>query len=58
MFNNQFVSVEEQLSCCVLAKDVLSDPVSTSCGQWFSADSSSPQTGTSLLHHKTPSVPS
>ncbi|XP_065812832.1 NACHT, LRR and PYD domains-containing protein 12 isoform X1 [Labrus bergylta] len=29
------VSVEEQLSSCALCQDVLSDPVSTSCGHWF-----------------------
>uniref|UniRef100_A0A8C4F3V1 Protein NLRC3 n=1 Tax=Dicentrarchus labrax TaxID=13489 RepID=A0A8C4F3V1_DICLA len=53
------VSVEEQLSCCVLCQDVLKDPVSTSCGHWFcrqcitsywdqsasSGDSSCPQCG-------------
>uniref|UniRef100_A0A8P4G592 NACHT, LRR and PYD domains-containing protein 12 n=1 Tax=Dicentrarchus labrax TaxID=13489 RepID=A0A8P4G592_DICLA len=53
------VSVEDQLSCCVLCQDVLKDPVSTSCGHWFcrqcitsywdqsasSGDSSCPQCG-------------
>ncbi|KAM9352407.1 protein NLRC3-like [Symphorus nematophorus] len=53
------VSVDEQLSCCVLCQDVLKDPVSTSCGHWFcrqcissywdqfgsSGDSSCPQCG-------------
>ncbi|XP_029137088.2 NLR family CARD domain-containing protein 3-like [Labrus bergylta] len=29
------VSVEEQLSSCALCQDILSDPVSTSCGHWF-----------------------
>ncbi|XP_067428682.1 NACHT, LRR and PYD domains-containing protein 3-like isoform X3 [Thunnus thynnus] len=29
------VSVEEQLSCCSLCQDVLKDPVSISCGDWF-----------------------
>ncbi|KAF3703909.1 NACHT, LRR and PYD domains-containing protein 12 [Channa argus] len=54
-----YVSVEEQLSCCALCQDVLKDPVSTSCGHWFcrqcitsywdqsglSGDSSCPQCG-------------
>ncbi|XP_051266371.1 NACHT, LRR and PYD domains-containing protein 12-like isoform X32 [Dicentrarchus labrax] len=53
------VSIEEQLSCCVLCQDVLKDPVSNSCGHWFcrqcitsywdqsasSGDSSCPQCG-------------
>ncbi|XP_044042707.1 NLR family CARD domain-containing protein 3-like isoform X2 [Siniperca chuatsi] len=53
------VSVEEQPSCCALCRDVLKDPVSTSCGHWFcrrcitsywdqsasSGDSSCPQCG-------------
>ncbi|KAM9348520.1 uncharacterized protein ABDE67_010559 [Symphorus nematophorus] len=53
------VSVDEQLSCCVLCQDVLKDPVSTSCGHCFcrqcissywdqcgpSGDSSCPQYG-------------
>uniref|UniRef100_A0A3Q1IMD9 NACHT domain-containing protein n=1 Tax=Anabas testudineus TaxID=64144 RepID=A0A3Q1IMD9_ANATE len=30
------VSVEEQLSHCGLCKDAQKDPVSTSCGRWFS----------------------
>ncbi|XP_051793610.1 NACHT, LRR and PYD domains-containing protein 12-like isoform X2 [Acanthochromis polyacanthus] len=29
------ISVEEQPSCCASCQDVLKDPVSTSCGQWF-----------------------
>ncbi|XP_062265694.1 NLR family CARD domain-containing protein 3-like isoform X3 [Platichthys flesus] len=53
------VSEEEQSSCCASCKDVLKDPVSTSCGHWFcrqcitsywdqsgsSGDSSCPQCG-------------
>ncbi|XP_074483836.1 protein NLRC3-like isoform X3 [Sebastes fasciatus] len=47
------VSVEEQLSGCALCQDVLKDPVSTSCGHWFSywdqpassGDSSCPECG-------------
>lgn len=51
--------MEEQPSCCALCRDVLKDPVSTSCGHWFcrqcislywdqfgsSGDSSCPQCG-------------
>ncbi|XP_056246452.1 NACHT, LRR and PYD domains-containing protein 12-like isoform X2 [Seriola aureovittata] len=29
------VSVEEQLSCCALCQDILTDPLPTSCGHWF-----------------------
>ncbi|XP_034530931.1 NLR family CARD domain-containing protein 3-like [Notolabrus celidotus] len=29
------VSVDEQPSCCAVCRDVLKDPVSTSCGHWF-----------------------
>ncbi|XP_061568988.1 NACHT, LRR and PYD domains-containing protein 12-like isoform X3 [Cololabis saira] len=29
------VGVEEQPSCCPLCRDVLKDPVSSSCGHWF-----------------------
>ncbi|XP_033932645.1 protein NLRC3-like isoform X1 [Pseudochaenichthys georgianus] len=32
---NHPVPVEEQLSSCALCQDVLTDPVSTSCGHWF-----------------------
>ncbi|XP_039993435.1 NACHT, LRR and PYD domains-containing protein 14-like isoform X5 [Xiphias gladius] len=53
------VSVEQQQSSCALCRDVLKDPVSTSCGHWFctqcitsywdqsgsSGDSSCPQCG-------------
>ncbi|XP_028435637.1 NACHT, LRR and PYD domains-containing protein 12 [Perca flavescens] len=53
------VSMEEQPSCCALCHDIMKDPVSTSCGDWFcrecitsyweqsasSGDSSCPQCG-------------